>query len=182
MVIGSLLAGGASLLGTYIIYLGWQRNRVLWSAAGWLGVLVSLLLFIPVMGSEYAITIGLSLPAIGVWLGIQKEAQQQRSARHVTKATHHWQFKWQPVVANIWHALYVLPVLMFACGLMVITLVYQLPVSEPKQMAIGVTTMPVLWGVIAYYYVMSARKLSHVMGCLLFAGLAAAYLFGVSHG
>ncbi|MDC8829269.1 hypothetical protein [Alteromonas gilva] len=184
MVMGSFIVGGvlASLLGTYMIYLGWQRSQTSRSVAGWLAVLAGIAAFIPAVGIEFALTIGLSLPAIGVWLGIRQEAHQQRTARVISKAPHQWQFNWAAVVTNTWHTLYVLPVLLFACGVTVIALVYQLPVSEPKQMAIGVTAMPVLWGVVAYFYMMSARKVRHVLGCLLLAGLAAVYLFGVSHG
>lgn len=182
MIFDSFLASVTTVLATSLLYHGWRKSTTGYSVAGWCGVVASTGLWCKALSMEYGLTIGLTLPALAVWIGIAMQAKPQRAPRLPAKPPHRWQFVPRQIAQNKGHALYLLPGQLFICALIMIALVYQLPVSEPKQMAIGVLMMPVLWGVLAYGYMMSRRKGLHIgasVACALIAGL---WLFGGTHG
>lgn len=186
MILDSFLALIATMLATSLVYLGWRNSATGFSFAGWSGLVACIGLWCATLGTEFGLTIGLTLPAVLVWGGILREAAKQHGGERVrtlpVKPAHRRQLAPRHIAKNTAHALYLLPGQLFICALIMIALVYQLPVSEPKQMAIGVLMMPVLWGVLAYGYMMSKRKLMYVgmsLACALVAGL---WLFGGMHG
>ncbi|MFS1701416.1 hypothetical protein [Alteromonas sp. AMM-1] len=171
-----------SALACYAIYIGWATQKKRWAYAGWAGIAVSIVAWCNALGTEFGITVGLCLPAIMVWLGIGRHAKAEKTKPDADKPPHQWQWQGKAIALTSWHILYVLIVQMVTFSLIVVALVYQLPISEPKQMATGVIILPLVWGVLAYWYVMSEHKLRHILFSVVLAAVAALYLFGVAHG
>ena len=182
MIVGSFLALVGSTVAAGGIYLGWRNSSAVYAWLGWLAVAGSVYCWHLVLGVEYGLTIGLCLPALTVWAAIAVEASPQRQTRERVKPAHQWRVAPRQIARQTGHILYVLPGQMFICALIMIAVVYQLPVSEPKQMATGVLVMPVLWGLLAYWYVLSSRKWLHIVLSLGAAAVAGLWLFGGAHG
>ena len=182
MILGSILALIGSAVAAGGVYMGWRNSSVVYAWLGWLAVAGSVYCWYLALGVEYGLTIGLSLAALTVWAAIAVEANPQRQTSERVKPAHQWQFAPGQIARQTGHILYVLPGQMVICALIMIAVVYQMPVSEPKQMATGVLVMPVLWGLLAYWYVMSSRKWLHIVLSVGAAALAGLWLFGGAHG
>ena len=182
MIFGSFLALIVSTVAACGVYLGWRHRSLLYAVLGWLVMAASIYAWYFALGLEYGLTIGLCLPALTVWVAIVAEANPQSEVRARVKPPHQWRVAPRQIARHTGHILYVLPGQMFICALIMIALVYQLPVSEPKQMATGVLLMPVLWGLLAYWYVLSARKWLHIVLSVGAAALAGVWLLGGAHG
>ncbi|MAJ70142.1 MAG: hypothetical protein CBB67_001090 [Alteromonadaceae bacterium TMED7] len=182
MILESFLALVGSTVAAGGIYLSWRNSSAVYAWLGWLAAAGSVYCWYLVLGVEYGLTIGLCLPALTVWAAIAVEANPQRQSTARIKPAHQWRLAPRQIALQTGHILYVLPGQLFICALIMIAVVYQLPVSEPKQMAIGVLVMPVLWGLLAYWYGLSSRKWLHIAissGAAVVAGL---WLFGGAHG
>ena len=176
------ISGTLSVLACYAIYLGWAAHKRYWAYAGWAGLLLSLVTWCLALGVEIGVLIGVCLPAIAVWLGIARHAKFEKVKSGVFKPQHVWRWQGKAVIQQVWHILFVLLIQLFAFSVIVVAAMYQLPVSEPKQMATGAILLPLIWGGFAYWYTMSDRKVWHVVALVASAAIAGLYLFGVTHG
>ena len=177
-----LISGTLTVLACYAIYLGWATQNRRWAYAGWVGILFSIVTWRLALGVEFGVLIGLSLPAIAVWIGIARHAKFEKVKSGIIKPQHVWRWQGKAVLQQVWHILFVLFIQLFAFSVIVVAAMYQLPVSEPKQMATGAILLPLVWGGFAYWYIMSERKVWHVVALVASAAIAGLYLFGVTHG
>ena len=177
-----IISSALSVLACYAIYLGWATQNRRLSYVGWAGVLLSIVTWCLALGVEFGVLIGLSLPAIAVWIGIARHAKSEKVKSVIIKPQHIWRWQGKTVVQQVWHILFVLLIQLFAFSVIVVAAMYQLPVSEPKKMATGAILLPLIWGGFAYWYTMSDRKVWHVVALVASAAIAGLYLFGVTHG
>lgn len=182
MILESFLALVVSALAAIGLYFGWRHKSPVYALLGWLSVVGSVYVWYLALNLEFGVTIALLLPALTVWLGIASQATRQRQLVKRVKPAHQWKIAPGQIARNTGHILYVLPGQMFICAIIMIAVVYQLPMSEPKQLATGALMMPVLWGILAYWYVLSSRKWVHIILSLSVASFAGWWLFGGIHG
>lgn len=168
----------AGLIGSYLVYFSWKRHSHSIAALGWTCLMASLPLWILAQGPEFGVIYGLSLPALYVWLGVLKEQKWQGSVKVIPKDTTQWCWNGRKVAINFAIALYMLPGLMVLSSVMTTSAVYLLPTSEANQMAIGIIALPVLWGCLAHWYLVSVNKRPPLLITFIGAGLSAFHLFG----
>ena len=173
-----VLATTAGLSGSYLVYLSWKRHSTPLAVWGWALLLGSIPIWIFAQGPEFGTIYALCLPAFFVWLGIFQEQKWQQSTNPVFKTTTQWRWNNAKVWANTGHVLFVLPVLMLASSSITISMVFLLPMSDANKMATGVIALPIVWGVMAFWYQISANKKAPLLFSVIGTALSCYHLFG----
>lgn len=166
------------LVGCVLIYQGWKTHSRPYAFSGWVITFMSLPLWIAAEGPEFGLIYGLCMPALFIWLGVLKEQKRQKETPDIVKHATKWSWNRRKVMANTANVLFLLPGLMIISSLLTITGVYFLPITEPSQMATGIIMLPMLWGILSYWYLATPNKRIPLSFCLLSATLCAFYLFG----
>jgi len=176
----SSLAIGATLLTlvfTYIVYISWKKQSASLAWVGWLGLFGNTSIWITASGPEFGVIYAFFLPAIFVWLGIYSEQKKLSISSPIVKSQTKWQWQPKKVSQNVGHGLYLLIGLLLVSSLLTIAGVYLLPMSEPTKMAIGIITVPMIWGILAFWYLATTSKIKPLLFSLFSIIACGAFLF-----
>ena len=180
MPILEMLASLVGIVGSYLVYSGWKTHSTRLAASGWVSLLATLPLWIAAQGIEYGVIYALSLPAFFVWLGIYQEQKWQGQTKTIQKDKTDWRWNGRKVLNNVGLVLYMFPLLMIICGLISVSLVYLMPISDTNRVAIAIIAFPILWALFTYWYLVSANKQLPFAIQVIGATASGTYLFGLA--
>lgn len=173
----ALLPLTACIAGTTVLYFSWRdrrRVRPLSNLLGWGLITISLLLWIPLAGPEFAPIYAILVLPLVAWVfalvdpnkGNGREREQQRSGTTLpTPAT---------MLRQITVFFVAVPICAFASTFIALQTTHWLPWNEIDRLVLGVLAMPIVWGILAYW-TCADRNLGRPATAILLSGSLCAF-------
>lgn len=178
MPVFETLAILAGLGGCYLVYLSWKNQRPIKAVMGWGCMFSSLPFWSLGQGAEFGTLYALSLPAFFVWISISQERKWLGPVKELNKNATTWEWNGHKVISNLGLIFYILPVLMLFSSVMTLSFVHILPINEANQMAVAIIALPLLWGALTFWHLVSAKKVVPLLVSIAGASVSVFHLFG----
>lgn len=171
-------AGGLTLAALITVYRSWRVQSPLVLLAGITLWVISSIWWSYAHGWEFGLLYALCLPGCLVWPFILIN-QSRLPAPKSIPSPRTVNFTAKTALAHLAHCVVVLALLLFVSVAITLGLCTLLPLSLTGQLALAIIMLPLLWGLIAYHYLASRKKLVVVGVYLVAAMLGMATLFFV---
>ena len=167
-----------SLSGLGCLFYSWKRQpaSAIYRAAGWVLLTGSFYLWGRTLGFEFGSIFFFAVPALAAWIVIivNMSGFARAEQRVLAKATG---LALKLGGMDMFLFFMIVPVCGLSSLLSSLAIAVLLPVSRVNQMATAVVLLPLIWGTLASWVVMSSRRVP-VAGLLLcVAGTSAAFIF-----
>ena len=172
-------AGMAGIFGVAVLYGSWRKWLQARSSllTGWLLIALSFWLWTRFAGAEFGLTIAsVALPIIGwIFVVANRHVRRDNGRRQQPQSAH-----LPPLRAILRHAgIFLLAVPLAACcsTFLVLATARLLPWDDANRLAFAILTVPLAWGVLAYWACADRRPLRPAMGLVAGASAAATLLY-----
>lgn len=171
-------AGGLSVASMATVYESWRRQMALALYVGMAIWLLSAIAWSYAVGWEFGVLYALCIPGIIVWPFIIKHQTLLPRPKHVPQPRSIG-FSVKSTLQNLGHYVVLLAVLLVVSVFMSLAVSTLLPFDTTGKLATSVVLLPILWGLAAYHYLASTRKLSAIIVYTVIAAISAAILIAV---
>ena len=173
-----LTAGSLSIASMAAVYESWRRQKSLVLYIGVVIWLLSALTWSYASGWEFGVLYALCLPGILVWPFIGKNQSTLPVPRNIPqpKILH---FSLQSSMRNLGHACVVLVLLLVTNVTLALGICTLLPFDTAGKLASSIVLLPILWGLAAYHYLATKRKVIAIITYILVAAISTAVLYAV---
>ncbi|NKB38722.1 MAG: hypothetical protein GKR93_16435 [Gammaproteobacteria bacterium] len=167
-----------SLSGLGCLFYSWKRqpDSAIYRTAGWILLTGSIYPWGRALGFEYGTILFFAVPALASWFVISTNMSGfARAEQGVLPETKGFDLKLGRV--DMYLFLLIVPVCGLSSLLSSLAIAVLLPVSLTNQMATAVILLPLIWGALGSWVVMSTRPVAVAALLLCAAGISAASIF-----
>lgn len=171
-------AGGLSIASMATVYESWRRQKSLVLYIGLTIWVLSAIAWSYAAGWEFGVLYALCLPGLIVWPFIGKNQSTLPVPKNVPQPKS-LNFSPQSSMQNLGHAFVVLILLLVTSVVLALALCTLLPFDTAGKLASSVVLLPILWGLAAYHYLATIKKVRAVITYIFVAVISTAILFAV---
>lgn len=170
-----------TLAGTVLLFLSWRRKLLTLPfkvTTGWVLQLLGLYFWTSYSGIEFGLIYSLLALSVAAWVLVVLN-HEQRPSRHDTPEPGNTgqQGRWSVIRENLVLFIAAVPLAGVAAALLSVASVTPLPWSELNRWVLAVFTMPLLWGLLAYWACADSRPARPILGMLFGLSVSSVVLF-----